>query len=136
MIVRRYGTKIHQVTPRFDARALTEIAFTREGESWPVDEFETLYQKGETKELTAQADGDVKDAVEQELLASLERQLEELRAGLSDGEALLVENQPGVDQPKTRDVTKGVVVEGENRLHFTYTIEPPLRVTICKPAAA
>ena len=29
MILRRFGSRIHQVTPNFDARAMTEISFLR-----------------------------------------------------------------------------------------------------------
>jgi hypothetical protein len=134
MIVRRYGARVHRVTPRFDARALTEIGFTKEAETWPAKEFDARYACGETRELTAHAEGDVKHAVEDALLTSLREQLEALAAGLADGEVLRVENRPGVDQPKTRDSTSGEVVAGERRLHFTYTVDPPLRVTICRPA--
>jgi hypothetical protein len=44
---------------------------------------------------------------------------------------LMIESQPGRDYPKLRDQTKVEVVGGiENRLHFTWTVDPPLRVGI------
>ena len=29
MILRRFGSRIHEVTPNFDARAMTEVSFLR-----------------------------------------------------------------------------------------------------------
>ncbi|MGH7483483.1 MAG: hypothetical protein ACRELV_15125 [Longimicrobiales bacterium] len=134
MIVRRYGQRIHRVTPRFDARALTEIGFSRETDAeWAAEDFDARFERGETRELTAHAEGDVKHAVEEALLTSLHEQLDALAGGLSEGDVLLVENRAGNDHPKTRDTTSGETVAGERRLHFTYTVEPPLRVTICRP---
>ncbi|MGH7483088.1 MAG: hypothetical protein ACRELV_13110 [Longimicrobiales bacterium] len=134
MIVRRYGRGVHRVTPRFDARALTEIGFTRDSKAaWSADAFDTEYEPGGTRELTAHAEGAVKHAVEEAALNSLQEQLEGLVAGLRDGEVLMVENRAGEDHPKTRDTTTAETIGGERKLHFTYTIEPPLRVTVYRP---
>ena len=49
---------------------------------------------------------------------------------MSDGEFLVIENEQGHDYPKTRQQTSNVIVEGENKLHFDYTIAPALRVAV------
>jgi thioredoxin reductase (NADPH) len=74
--------------------------------------------------------GDVQDHTEQQLLDRLQEQIEALVAGLGDGEVLVVENEQGHDYPKTRQQTANVIIEGENRLHFTYTIAPLLRIAV------
>jgi hypothetical protein len=43
---------------------------------------------------------------------------------------LVVENDQGNDWPKTKQQTKNVIVGGENKLHFTCTMGPPLRATV------
>lgn len=131
MIVRRFGSTVESVEPHFDARALTEIGFRRTGGfSMAAEEFFERYGRGAERELAAETEGGVKDEVEQALLVSLRGQLDEAQAGLGDGEVLLVENESGKDYPKTRDRTRTTVVEGENRRHFTYTVDPPLRVAV------
>jgi hypothetical protein len=42
----------------------------------------------------------------------------------------MVENGDGRDYPKTRQQTKNVIVEGENRLLFEYTVAPMLRIGV------
>lgn len=134
MIVRRYGVTMQRVTPNFDANAMNEIGFLRDG-GWSraAKEFEADYERGAVHELTARAHGDVQGAVEEAVLRDLEEQLEGLAAKLAAGEVLLVENQPGQDQAKTRGAQTTLVVEGENRLRFEYVIDPPLRVSIWRP---
>lgn len=134
MIVRRYGARIESVEPNFDARALTEIGFRRTGAlTLEAEAFHEQYEKVATQELTATAEGDVKDDVEKALLASLLGQVEALMDESGADALLLVENQAGEDYPKTRDVTRRVVVKGENRLHFEYRVEPALRLGIHRP---
>lgn len=134
MIVRRYGVTMQRVTPNFDAHAMNEIGFLRDGGwSLPAKEFETDYERGEVHELTARAQGDVQGAVEEAVLSSLEEQLTGLQTKLGDGEVLVIENQPGTDQAKTRGSQTTLVVEGENRLRFEYNIDPPLRVSVWRP---
>ncbi|HEX7050444.1 MAG TPA: hypothetical protein VF188_09610 [Longimicrobiales bacterium] len=132
MIVRQYGAVIHSVEPSFDARAMTEIGFRRAGTfSMPAAEFFEVFERVTEHALTASAEGDVKDAAEQALLASLLEDLRALEARLGPDEVLLVESRPGHDYPKTRDRTRTVVVGGiENRLHFSWTVEPPLRLGV------
>ena len=129
MILRRYGNAVHSVALNFDARALTEVGFRRDhGTSHPREDFFAAHERGQGHELAATAEGYVQDEVEQQLLADLEAQVLALEAELSEDELLLVESEQGVDYPKTRTVQKTVVLEGENRLHFTITVAPPLRI--------
>jgi hypothetical protein len=134
LILRRYGNKVASVTPNFDSRAMTEIGFVRDGSaSMSTDEFESRYERVEGHELRADATGDVQGVVEERLLADLQRQLTELSASLPAGSALLIENESGVDHPKTRGRQTTTVVGTENRLVFDFTIDPPLRVGVYRP---
>lgn len=131
MIVRRYGARIESVEPNFDARALNEIGFRRNGAlTLDAEAFDEQYKKVATQELTATAEGDVKDDVEKDLLASLLVQVQALLAESGDDALLVVENEAGADYPKTRDVTRRLVVKGQNRLYFEYRVEPALRLGI------
>ena len=71
----------------------------------------------------------MQDAAEQELLERLEAQLDALESSLAEGEVLLVESESD-DHPKTRDRKEPVIVDGENRLHFHWWVEPPLRIGV------
>jgi hypothetical protein len=84
--------------------------------------------------LQAEAVGDVQDHTEQQLLNRLQEQIEALLTGLGEGEVLVLENEQGHDYPKTRQRTDNVIVEGENRLRFTYTIAPLLRMAVYRPS--
>lgn len=132
MLVRRYGKVVQSVVPNFDSRAMNEIGFQRTSDLvLEAEEFEREYERVREESLVATAEGDVKVEVEQAVLDSLVEQIDELRAGLADGMVLLVESQPGRDYPKMRDQTKVQVVGGiENRLHFTWTVDPPLRLGV------
>ncbi|HLU26329.1 MAG TPA: hypothetical protein VKZ58_11545 [Longimicrobiales bacterium] len=137
MIVRRYGTTVQSVDPNFDSRAMTEIGFLRTSAlSMPAAEFFEQYERVDGRELTADAEGDVKDEVEQAVLASLLEQIRALEGELGDDHVLLVENEPGKDYPKTRDRTTNVVVAGEGRLYFEWTIDPPLKLGIYRRKAS
>lgn len=130
MIVRRYGTKILSVRPNFDSRAMTEIGFQRDGEfEATTDEFESSHEKVSELALTAAATGAVQGDVEDELLKELAEKLAAAEREAGDG-LLLIENQPGTDQPKTVGTQNTIVEAGENRLRFGYTVEPPLRVSV------
>jgi hypothetical protein len=136
MIARRYGSTIQSVTPNFDSRAMTEIGFQRtDALVMPVDEFLARHERVGERELTASAEGDVKDEAEQAMLASLREQLQALEAEVGADHVLLVENQPGQDYPKTRDRTTTLVLGGENRLYFRWTVDPPLRLGIYRAKA-
>lgn len=129
MIVKRYGSKIQSVTPNFDARAMNEVGFQRDNEwSLSADEFAAGYEKIETHELTAAAEGDVQGDAEEKLLESLREQLLAVAKTVGDGGVLMIESEQGVDYPKTRHTQTSHVVGHENRLFFRFTVEPPLRV--------
>jgi hypothetical protein len=131
MIFRRYGTSYQSVDVNFDSLALNEISFRRNREeAIPADGFDAEYEGLATHELVAEAEGDVQDETEALLLGRLEAQLEEILGALGEDEILVVENDQGHDWPKTKQKTSNVVVEGENRLHFRYSVAPPLRVTV------
>lgn len=133
MIFRRYGTTYQSVDLAFDAKALNEVSFRRNREvSHETEAFESVYATVRTEELTAEAEGSVQSEVEAAMLDKLTAQVEEMRGGLADGEVLVVENEQGHDHPKPRQETKNVIVQGENKLHFHYTIRPPLRVSVRK----
>jgi len=131
LIFKRYGTSFHSVEKNFDSLALNEVAFRRDREqSVSVDEMESGFETVASHDLAAEAEGDVQDHTEQQLLDQLAARLDALAAGLGSGELLVVENDQGHDWPKTRQRTSNVIVEGENRLRFHYTVAPALRVTV------
>lgn len=129
MLLKRYGAHYHSVEPNFDSKALNEIGFRRDQRfSIPADEFPERYHLAETHEISAEAEGAVQDETEQLLLDRLEEQLQQLLDSLAEGEVLVFENEAGHDYPKTRQRTQNVVEEGQNRLHFHYSLRPPLRI--------
>lgn len=131
MILRRYGKTVQSVEPNFNARAMNEIGFLKtDAFSMPADEFESSYERAAEHELVAHAEGDVQHEAEERLLQHLREQLDRLLAGLSNDDVLLVESEMGKDYPKMRERVTNVVVESENRLHFTRTIDPPLRMGV------
>lgn len=141
MILRCYGASVQSVDLNFDSRALTEIGFRRNQElAQPADAFRDGYERLQEQELFADAEGFVQDEVERELLSDLEAQVVRLESGLGPGEVLFVENEQGVDHPKTRTETRtetrNIVVDGENRLHFTSTMQPPLRLGVYRRRGA
>jgi len=136
MIFRRYGTSYESVDIDFDATAFTEIGFRKNRErAVPVEDFRAAYATAETVELVAEAEGLVQQEVEQLMLDRLRAQLEEMRARLSDGEVLVIENDRGRDQAKTRQSSRKVLEDGEYRLHFESTVDPGLRVSVRRPGA-
>jgi hypothetical protein len=129
MLLRRFGAAFHSVTPSFDSRALSEISFRRNGaHAIPVEEFEQSYRKVSEEAIGGEAEGSVQSTVEDALLRRLEADVADRLARLSEGEVLVVENEQGVDYPKARDKKRGTIVEGENRLHFEWRIDPALRL--------
>jgi hypothetical protein len=131
VIAKRYGSKIQSVKPNFDARAMNEIGFQRDNE-WSIatDEFTESYEKVETHELAAAAEGDVQGEAEEKLLESLHEQLIAVANTVGDEGVLLIESEQGNDYPKTRHTQTSKVVGSENRLYFRFTVEPPLRVAV------
>lgn len=137
MLLRRYGTALQSVVPDFDPRAMTEVRFRRDREhSIPAEEFDSGYRKVREESLTAEADGAVQSEAEQEVLDRLEEALAGVLEGLSEGEVAVVESEQGTDFPKLRERKEGVIVKGENRLHFHWWVDPPLRVGIYRPGGS
>jgi hypothetical protein len=136
MILKQDGTTYQSVETNFDSRALNEIAFRRDRQfSIPTEEFETGYEMVREEAFTAEAEGDVHDAAEGELLDTLEEKVKAAVAALAEGEVLVVASREGADYPKTRDTKKNVVVDGENRLYFYWSVEPPLRMGVYRKKA-
>ncbi len=138
MILRRYGTTIQSVVTNFDSKAFTEIGFRREQQFAAYDDFLSNYERVSEHALVAESEGNVQDEAESALLEDLLAQLEELNAGLGEREYLLVGSEQGRDYPKTRTRQKKVVIDGENRLHFYSTVDPPLEVAVfrARPSAS
>lgn len=133
-IFKRYGTTYQSVDVDFAAEALNEIGFRRNREeSFPADELEDRYTRMDTVELTAEASGPVQNDTEQLLLDRLKEKLDEQLQRLPEGGIAVVENESGHDYPRTHQETKNVVERGENKLHFEYTMDPPLRVGLYEP---
>jgi hypothetical protein len=129
MILKKYGNTVQSVEINFDARAMTEVGFRRDRAfSISVDDFESQYEQVDSIELESTAEGDVQDEAEKAVLAGLEAQLRDLDERLGEGEVLLILSEQGVDYPKTVDEKKNVIVGGQNRLHFYWRIDPPLRL--------
>lgn len=134
MLLRRFGTTMHSVTPDFDSRAITEISFRRDGAfSISVEEFEEAYEKVDEEEVSGTTEGPVQSEAEGALLEQLEERISELLDELEGEEVLLFLNETGVDYPKMRDRKEGVIVEGENRFRFHWRVEPPLRIGRFRP---
>lgn len=130
MIVRRYGKWYHSVEPNFNPAAMTEIGFQRNRVfSVAAAELEADYRELASGELSAQAEAAVQRHAERALLADLEERLGEWASRLEPGQLLVVGNGR-TDWPKTRERREAVIVEGENRFHFHWWVEPPLRVGI------
>ncbi|MGQ0562160.1 MAG: hypothetical protein ACT443_09835 [Gemmatimonadota bacterium] len=134
MIFRKYGTSAHSVDPNFDAKAMNEIGFMKNGTAdMPWEEFQQTYERIAGHELTAEAEGNVQHEAEERMLNDLRDQLAGIESGVGANHVLLVESELGKDYPKTREKVSNVVVGNENRLYFNRTIEPPLRVGVYAP---
>lgn len=130
MILKRYGNKLHSVTPNFDPRAMNEIGFQRDHEfSVDADEFQSNYSRIEEHALTGSGEGMVQNDAEQAALDQLSAQLTALHEGGAD-RVLVIESEQGQNYPKLREKVTNLVVDGENKLHFARTIEPPLLIGI------
>ena len=130
MILRRYGSFYHSVTPNFNPTAITEIGFMRDRVfSIRTSDFDSGYERVETHELVAEANAAVQRHAEKQLLANLDKALQETVGTLAPGQVLVVLNERE-DWPKTRERREAVIVEGENRFHFHWWVDPPLRVAV------
>lgn len=133
MLLRRYGSRLQSVELNFDSKALNEIGFRRDhAVALDPDEFLAAHTRVAGHSLTAEAEGDVHDEVESEVLARLEAQVRAVLEDLADGDVVLVESE-GTTYPKTRQATRNVVREGENRLHFRVHVDPPLELGVYRP---
>jgi hypothetical protein len=129
MLVRRYGSTIQSVDPNFDAKAMTEIGFRRtSGFSMPAEEFAKAYERVGEYLISGKSDAPVQKDAEESLLSSLLDQIGVLQRGLQEGDVLLFENEVGKDFPKMREQQKGVLVDGQNRIHFFRSVDPPIRL--------
>jgi hypothetical protein len=131
VIFKKYGTSYHSVDTNFESKALNEIGFRKDKERVvAVEEFQSTHEHLTTHELTAEADGPVQDHTEQLLLDRLESRLLELEASLDPHCVLVIDNGDGPDWPKTKQHLRNTIVDGENRLHFEYTVAPALRMAV------
>jgi hypothetical protein len=129
MLLRRYGANVQSVEPNFEARALNEIAFRRDQQhSFAAADFDAEWQRVGDVTESGEAQGSSHNDVEQGLLDDLAARIKAHVAALEPGEALLIENDPGIDWPKSRQLQKNVIVDGENRLHFIVSIDPSVRL--------
>jgi len=130
MILRRYGNAYHSVATNFNPTAINEIGFMRDRAfSVPAADFEARYEALEKGELVAEADAEVQRHAERDLLRNLERAVAQWVERLEPGQVLVVHNGRD-DWPKTRERREAVIVEGENRFHFHWWVDPPLKVGI------
>ena len=131
MILKRYGARLQSVRPNFDAHAMTEIGFVKDEEQrLTTEEFEAAYERTEVRELRASAEGHVQSLAEHAVLHALEEQVLDLEHSLGAHAVLVIENEQGRDMPKTRHTQRVLVEQGENRLHFEFSVDPPLRLGI------
>jgi len=129
MILRRYGTSVHSVDLNFDAAALTEIGFRRNGElSLPAEEFEAEWEQVEEQAFAPTGEGRVQIETDRALLQELESGVRAMEESLDEGQVLFVESQQGKDYPKVSDTQKTIVEGHRNVLHFTAQVSPPLRM--------
>jgi hypothetical protein len=131
MILRRYGKNYVSVTPNFDSRAMTEIGFRRNSELIvEADEFGDRYEFIESRELKPTKTGGVQGEVEEALLKELGDELGALASSLAGGQVVVIENEQGVDHPKTRGRQVSDASRADTRIAFEYTVDPPLRIGI------
>ena len=129
MMLKRYGAMLHSVQPDFDSRALNEIGFRRDRRlSLRVADFDAGYEAVAVVDLSVETDGAVQHEAEKELLRSLQRELRRAESELEEGGVVVIESQQGVDYPQTRGRKQNQIRDGQNRLYFHWTIDPPLRV--------
>ena len=134
MILRKYGTSVQSVEIDFDAKALNEIGFRRDRViSMDTAAFESGWERVEEREFAPRSEGRIQHEVEQALLDEMEAEITAWIGELAEGEALFVESE-APDYPKTRHSSKTIVDAGENRLHFSAWVEPPLRLSRVRKA--
>jgi hypothetical protein len=128
VLVRRYGSQVQSVEPKFDPNAITEIAFRRTSDfQMPADEFLASYERVEEHLVTAKSDAAVQRDAQEAILQLLRDQIRDLEASLDKNEVLLFENEPAKDYPREHEKQEGIIVGGQNRLFFHRHVDPPLR---------
>lgn len=134
MILRKYGNTVQSVELNFDAKALSEIGFRRDrATSMEAEAFEAGWERLEERAFAPRTEGMVQHEVEQALLDEMEAEITSWIGEIGDGEALFVESE-AADYPKTRHQSKKIVEDGQNRLHFSAWVEPPLRISRVRKA--
>jgi len=134
MIVQGRGGRVVSVIPDFRPHALTEIAFRPDGaHSEDQETFDARMEVVREVLLSGEADGPVQATAEATALEHLASGLRDLVDALGPGELIRIESEPATDWPKTRERRQDVVVAGENKFHFHWRIDPPLRVSVCRP---
>jgi hypothetical protein len=115
--------------------AMTEIAFTPVTDR--VNAVNTLppeavllsaLEKLEEIPLEPVAEGAVQSETEAKVLELLRDEVEAARSRMPPGQLLVVENQPGIDWPKTRETRTEILEPMGNRFHFRWHVAPPLRL--------
>ena len=130
MILRRYGAWYHSVEPNFNPAAMTEVGFRRDRvRSVRATEFADDWRLVESHDISMEADAPVQRDAERSLLRGLEASLRERVAGMAEDQVAVVANGRD-DWPKTRERREGIIVDGENRFHFHWWVDPPLKVEI------
>ena len=134
MILRRYGTSYHSVTPNFNPTAMSEVGFQRDREfSIGAEEFEERYTVVSRSELGSEAEGFVQNEAEQAVLDELLAQMRTVLAGLGPNQVLVIENGRE-DYPKMRERRESRPVDGDTKFHFRRWVEPPLKVAVYAPS--
>ncbi len=129
MILKRYGSKVESVEMNFRGSAMTEVGFRRTRETTiPWDEFQAGWTKVEERTFASLKRGDVQVEVEQAMLDEMAAEIQYFDEMLPITEALFVESESGVDYPKVHLESRGVIIDGENRLEFHGRIDPGLRL--------
>lgn len=136
MLLRRYGSRLHSVEINFDSKALNEIGFRRDNlTAFEVDDFESTFERVAGHSFSAEAEGEVHDEVEQAVLDQLEAKVRGVLDGLAEGEVAVIESEQGGSYPKTRQGRRSVMKDGQNRLFFTVSIDPPLLLAVHRRSA-
>jgi hypothetical protein len=129
MLLLRRGAALSVVRPNFRATAITEITFLpASGVSGVVLPSIDALELAEIVTLAPVVEGAVQTETETLLLEALLTGLEQLEAETPSGHVLVIENQPGVDWPRTRETRSEILDPMGNRLHFRWHVEPPLRI--------
>lgn len=134
MLLLRRGSVLVAVHPHFRATAITEIAFlpvassgTSEGEAAELPPFHAL-RLVDTLQLDPVVEGSVQVETEARLLEALLAGIETALTETPKDQVLVIENQAGMDWPRTCETRSDVLDPMGNRLHFRWHVEPALRL--------